>query len=103
KAASRETAAAATNRVRLRRAADLNVGSPHDHARSERRTTRALAIPAVAVQCRDGRACTCVANGSACAATKEWKDHAAVYLEVSRRKLTPTSSSGSASQRTSRR
>src|ERR1700722_10095217 len=78
KAASREPAAASTNRVRLRRAGDRHVRYPHDEAGSERSATRALAVQAVAVERRNWRARACIADRSACTPAGKWSSHGAV-------------------------
>jgi hypothetical protein len=78
KAASRETTAAGTNRVRLRRAGDRCVRHLDNEAGSERSATGALAVPAVAVEHRDWRARTHVADRAACTAAGEWSGHVVV-------------------------
>ena len=78
KAASRETTAASTNRVRLRRAGDRCVRHLDDEAGSERSATGALAVPAVAVEHRDWRARAHVADRAACTSAGEWSGHVVV-------------------------
>lgn len=55
-AASRDTATARVNRVRLRRTSDLYVRVSDDEARSEWGATGTLTIQAVAIEHCDGRA-----------------------------------------------
>jgi len=78
KAASRETTAASTNRVRLRRPGDRCVRHLDDEAGSERGATGALAVPAVAVEHRDWRSRAHVADRAACAPAGEWSGHVVV-------------------------